>query len=88
MLAGVPPPDDIARVKLNAARRMAELRTAAGLTQTEVEKLRWELTDILEPEDDVLFIPICTDCVRGVRDHTSGKEPIPWPAAPPKFYIV
>lgn len=38
MLRRVPPPDDIARVKLNAGRRIAELRTAAGLSQTEVAK--------------------------------------------------
>ena len=29
------------------------------LTRLEMERLRWELTEMLTPEDDVLLIPLC-----------------------------
>lgn len=58
------------------------------LSKAAVEHLRWELTEILDPEDSVLFIPICGDCTRNIKDHTSGRGPITWPEAPPKFLII
>ena len=58
------------------------------LTQIEMERLRWELTEIMEEEDDVLFIPVCGDCIRGIKDNSTGREPIPWPESPPRFLII
>lgn len=58
------------------------------LTPREKEKLRWELTDLLEPEDDVLFIPLCADCVKGICSiHTLEEQPN-WPDAPGRFEII
>ena len=54
------------------------------LTPKQLECLRWELTEILKPEDDVLFIPLCSTCVDGiVATHSTSKEP-DWPEAPPR----
>ena len=38
------------------------------LNPRSMEQLRWELTEILMPEDDVLFIPLCSSCVHGYAD--------------------
>lgn len=52
------------------------------MTQREMERLRWELTKLLQPEDDVLLIPICTRCVAGMRvTHAASKRP-DWPDEP------
>src|SRR5579883_2988202 len=53
-----------------------------------LERLRWELTELLALEDDVLFIPLCSTCVAGVRTtHGAGSGPC-WPEAPDGHRIV
>jgi CRISPR-associated protein Cas2 len=58
------------------------------LSETQLQALRWELTSILDAEDDVLFIPLCDRCVEGICTvHSTTKEP-DWPDAPPRFLAV
>ncbi|GIW78799.1 MAG: CRISPR-associated endoribonuclease Cas2 [Gemmatales bacterium] len=58
------------------------------LTPREMERLRWELTAMLEPEDDVMLIPLCTRCHAGIRvTHALTKRP-DWPDTPERFQIV
>jgi CRISPR-associated protein Cas2 len=58
------------------------------LTPRQLERLRWELTELLKPVDDVLFIPLCATCVDGITaTHSTQKEPN-WPGAPPAHVIV
>ncbi len=47
------------------------------LTKTEVERLRWELGQILDPEDGLLMIALCERCAMGVREERGrhGWEP-------------
>src|SRR3954468_8103774 len=52
------------------------------LTPREMERLRWELTEILTPEDDVLLIPLCVRCHGGMSvTHATTKRP-DWPDRP------
>ena len=46
------------------------------LTPAGAERLRWELTAMLEAEDRVLVIPLCDRCAAGVRatHSTAGGE--------------
>ena len=58
------------------------------LTARQLQRLRWELTELLKPEDDVLMIPLCDRCVEGIQGtHTALKAP-DWPEAPPGHAIV
>jgi CRISPR-associated protein Cas2 len=58
------------------------------LSETQVQCLRWELTELLHPEDDVLVIPLCSRCVAAIRvTHSATKRP-DWPAAPQGHQIV
>jgi CRISPR-associated protein Cas2 len=58
------------------------------LTVREAERLRWELTQLLEAEDDVLLIPLCARCQGGMRvTHAATKRP-DWPEAPERFEIA
>jgi CRISPR-associated protein Cas2 len=58
------------------------------LTSREMERLRWELTQLLEAEDDVLLIPLCSRCHSGISvTHAATKRP-DWPDAPERFEIV
>ena len=58
------------------------------LNPRQLQCLRWELTEILETEDDVLFVPVCSTCSANVLGtHSTLKDP-DWPDAPPSFLIV
>jgi len=58
------------------------------LTIRQMEALRWELTEILAPEDDVMVIPLCDRCVCGIQGtHTATKQP-DWPETPETYKIV
>jgi CRISPR-associated protein Cas2 len=58
------------------------------LNQRGLEQLRWELTELLTPEDDVLFIPLCSSCVAGMRTTHIGADEACWPPAPDGHRIV
>src|ERR1051326_19134 len=55
------------------------------LTALEMERLRWELTELLTPEDDVLMMPICPSCVGGIRGLHGAAS---WPPAPARHEMV
>jgi CRISPR-associated protein Cas2 len=58
------------------------------LTAREAERLRWELTQLLEAEDDALMIPLCPRCQGGMRvTHAATKRP-DWPSEPERFEIA
>ena len=58
------------------------------LTRREMERLRWELTELLTPEDDVLLIPLCGECVAGICATHQADEPPDWPEEPKRHLIV
>lgn len=58
------------------------------LSDKQLQQLRWELTQELTPQDDVLFIPLCHQCVQGLETtHSTLKKP-DWPNQPKPFEIV
>jgi hypothetical protein len=58
------------------------------MTPREMQCLRWELTELLRAEDDVLLIPLCPRCVQAIHStHSRSKEPN-WPSQPESHTIV
>jgi CRISPR-associated protein Cas2 len=58
------------------------------MTASQMHRLRWELTELLTAEDDVLLIPLCGRCVDGMECvHSAVKSP-DWPEEPPGHRIV
>lgn len=52
------------------------------MTVRAMERLRWELTNLLESEDDVMLIPLCSRCVSRIKvTHAVTKRP-DWPEQP------
>jgi CRISPR-associated protein Cas2 len=58
------------------------------LTRRDMERLRWELTELLVAEDDVLLIPLCESCVAGIQSTHTAASPPDWPDAPARHRIV
>jgi CRISPR-associated protein Cas2 len=58
------------------------------LTRKGMEKLRWELTELLDPADEVLFIPLCGECVSGICATHQADKPPEWPEEPKRHLIV
>jgi CRISPR-associated protein Cas2 len=77
-----------ARHLLAYGQRMQYSVFRCWLSQLQMERLRWELTELLHPEDDVLLVPLCSRCHKGIRWTHSGIKSLDWPDAPPPFVIV
>ena len=58
------------------------------LTGREAERLRWELTELLDPEDAVLLIPLCERCVDGIVGIHGTARPAGWEDRPPRHAVV
>ena len=54
------------------------------LSPREMERMRWELQKILDGEDDLLIIGLCTNCVAAL--HSTGEDD--WTAREKMFEIV
>lgn len=56
-------------------------------TAERLEKLRWELSELMAVEDDLLVIPLCDRCAAKVDEHSRGDRG-DWGEPPPSFEIV
>jgi len=50
-----------------------------------MERMRWELSKILMPEDDLLIVELCASCISKVRSRKGVGE---WPEQQPRVLIV
>ena len=58
------------------------------LTPGKMQCLRWELTELLDPGDEVMLIPLCPRCVAGIQGTHSAAKPPEWPGEPEGHKIV
>lgn len=57
------------------------------LDRVALEKLCWELAEIMNDNDDLLVMPICASCAERVPLHSTGDQSS-WATKPPTFRIV
>lgn len=77
-----------AKILEGTGERMQYSVFRCWLNPAAMHRLRWELTRVLEPEDDVLLIPLCSRCVNGMETtHTAQNVPN-WPDSPEGFQII
>ena len=57
------------------------------LDERTLEKLHWELNQVLADEDDLLVMPLCIECAAKVPEHSTGDQSS-WVEKPPSFKIV
>lgn len=55
------------------------------LSKVQLENLRWQMSKILKPEDDMMIIHLCPGCANRVIDSKSSEI---WKKAPAKFEIL
>jgi CRISPR-associated protein Cas2 len=55
------------------------------LSQRDREKLRWELSQILKPEDSILLVGLCHRCCERVPQYNNEGA---WEEAQPSFRIL
>jgi CRISPR-associated protein Cas2 len=58
------------------------------MTQSQMERLRWELTEILTKADSVLLIPLCQRCADGISVTHAATNRANWPEEPATHQIV
>lgn len=52
-----------------------------------LERLHWQLAEIMEKADDLLIIPLCSRCSSRVCEHSTGDQSS-WAEPPPTFKVV
>jgi CRISPR-associated protein Cas2 len=52
-----------------------------------LERLHWQLAEIMEDVDDLLVIPLCSRCSSRVCEHSTGDQSS-WAEPPPTFKVV
>jgi CRISPR-associated protein Cas2 len=57
------------------------------LDRLALERLCWELAEIMKDNDDLLVMPLCGRCAERVPLHSTGDQSS-WAADPPSFKIV
>lgn len=77
-----------AKVLEGTGQRMQWSVFRCWLAPPALQELRWRLTQVLEPEDDVLIIPLCPRCVAGMATTHSARNVPNWPDAPEPHRIV
>lgn len=57
------------------------------LDRIALEKLRWELAEVMDCEDSLLVMPICAQCASKVPIHSTGDQD-DWADDAPTFQII
>lgn len=52
-----------------------------------LEKLHWELNQVMTDDDDLLVIPLCDNCAGHVPDHSTGDQSS-WGQPPATYRIL
>ncbi|MFV0444413.1 MAG: CRISPR-associated endonuclease Cas2 [Planctomycetaceae bacterium] len=52
-----------------------------------LEKLRWELAEIMDPVDSLLVMPLCSQCAAKIPVHSTPDQ-TGWADDPPSFRIL
>lgn len=68
--------------------RLQESVFRCWLSPTDVQRLRWELASFLQPEDEVLLIPLCSHCLDGILGIHNNDRPHGWTSQPPRYQIL
>jgi len=55
------------------------------LSERELERLRWELSKVMDPADGLLITELCDACVRKIRRRNSESA---WPDEPEKWIVM
>lgn len=76
---------DVHRIVRGHGRRLQYSVYRCRLDDRETEKMRWELSKVMEPEDDLLIVDLCPSCAGRVVSRNDVKD---WTVEPPRFQIV
>ncbi|OCC14485.1 CRISPR-associated protein Cas2 [Dissulfuribacter thermophilus] len=54
------------------------------MTKKQLEKLRWQLTSIMDVEDDLMIVKLCPTCAKRIIDSRDGAK---WKQDVPSFEV-
>ena len=75
----------VSRVLAGFGSRLQFSLFRCRMSERDIERLRWELSKVAEPEDALLYIGLCENCIRRLRLRDSRGE---WPEDPPDWIVV
>jgi len=75
----------VAKTLEGAGTRLQYSVFRSFLSKTEMERLRWQLTELMDPVDSLLILPLCSSCIARARNL---NERATWPDDPTGPIIV
>jgi CRISPR-associated protein Cas2 len=54
------------------------------MSKTQLEKLRWQLTEVMDEEDDLMIVRLCPSCAKRVIDSRDEEK---WKKETPSFEV-
>lgn len=75
----------VQRLMLGYGHRLQYSVFRCRLTERDVERMKWELAEILDAEDDLLIVSLCRACVKKIAVNGPKAR---WPTANPNYDIV
>ncbi|MBN2325943.1 MAG: CRISPR-associated endonuclease Cas2 [Candidatus Omnitrophica bacterium] len=75
----------VARILEGYGQRIQYSLFCVQASVKQIERLRWELSQVVEDEDHILIVGLCSKCSHNVMEQSGS---IRWDAEPPSFQIV
>ncbi len=75
----------VARTLKSFGTRLQYSVFRCDLSERDIERLRWEVSRIMEPEDSLLVVGLCGACVKRIKARDSSRN---WPQEPSPWAII
>lgn len=75
----------VARLMEGYGHRIQYSLFCVQASSRQIERLRWELSQVIHEEDHILIVGLCSKCAEGVTEQ-SGE--VRWDIDPPTFQIL
>ena len=75
----------VSKTMLGYGKRVQYSVFRCRLTERDVARLRWELSRIMQPEDELLIVRSCNACIEKVEILSSKTS---WPKEEIQFEII
>lgn len=75
----------VARIMEGFGTRVQYSVFRCHLSDRGIERLRWQLSEVMQPDDGLIIAGLCASCLKRLRQKDSRKD---WPEDPPGWVVL
>lgn len=75
----------VARIMQGYGHRIQYSLFRLQATEKQIERLRWELSQVVHEDDHILIVGLCSRCAEDVEEQSGMQR---WDPEPPAFQII